>query len=244
VRRGREAIRHAGDPGRDPVFFGKSIWSDTGYNDPLDVLVPGVLALAVMSPDMSAWGSPPASSAATGSSNGWAARRSVGPASSPPRPDVRHRGGIRPPSSCRRVVSWAVAGRGDRSAVLVMIMGTTSPSTARASHGPAPPGRGHHGPWPNAATAAPRAGGMAYPLAKVALALQDIARVYCPPPRCRVPPGAMTGVASRRPSVDSLSLAVLAPAAARSSAGRVNTRGAPPPEDPPDGVATHTAPVP
>jgi ABC-2 type transport system permease protein len=52
LRRGESLLVTLGIPVGILVFFGNVDLVDTGYNDPLDFLVPGVLALAVMSTAM------------------------------------------------------------------------------------------------------------------------------------------------------------------------------------------------
>src|SRR6058998_3445875 len=52
LRRGESLIVTLGIPVGILIFFGNVDLVDTGYRDPLDFLVPGVLALAVMSTAM------------------------------------------------------------------------------------------------------------------------------------------------------------------------------------------------
>ena len=52
LRRGETLLVTLGIPVGILVFFGNVDLVDTGYRDPLDFLVPGVLALAVMSTAM------------------------------------------------------------------------------------------------------------------------------------------------------------------------------------------------
>ncbi len=67
------------------VFFSEVHLLPTGTGHPVDFLAPGILALAVMGTALVSLASPPASSAATACSNGWAPRRSAGPVCWAPR---------------------------------------------------------------------------------------------------------------------------------------------------------------
>jgi ABC-2 type transport system permease protein len=196
LRRGESLIVTLGIPVGILVFFGNVDLVDTGYKDPLDFLVPGVLALAVMSTAMVSLG------IATGFERRYGVLKRLG--STP-----LGRSGLLTAKTLTVVtvevlqaaviviagllLGWSPAG-GIASAVLVMIIGTIAFSglgllmagTLRAEATLAVANGGY--------LLLLVLGGMAYPLAKLPLALQDIARVLPAAPLAECLRGALTGV--------------------------------------------------
>jgi ABC-2 type transport system permease protein len=195
LRRGESLIVTLGIPVGILVFFGNIDLVDTGYKDPLDFLVPGVLALAVMSTAMVSLG------IATGFERRYGVLKRLG--STP-----LGRSGLLTAKTLTVVVveviqaviivvagvalGWSPNG-GLPQAVAVMMIGTVAfaglgllmAGTLRAE-----------------ATLAVAngsyllllvLGGMAYPLDKLPLALQDIARVLPAAPLAECLRGALTG---------------------------------------------------
>jgi ABC-2 type transport system permease protein len=195
LRRGESLIVTLGIPVGILVFFGNVDLVDTGYRDPLDFLVPGVLALAVMSTAMVSLG------IATGFERRYGVLKRLG--STP-----LGRSGLLTAKTLTVVVveviqaviiviaglilGWSPAG-GIASAVLVMIIGTIAFSglgllmagTLRAEATLAVANGGY--------LLLLVLGGMAYPLAKLPLALQDVARVLPAAPLAECLRGALTG---------------------------------------------------
>jgi ABC-2 type transport system permease protein len=195
LRRGESLIVTLGIPVGILIFFGNVDLVDTGYRDPLDFLVPGVLALAVMSTAMVSLG------IATGFERRYGVLKRLG--STP-----LGRSGLLTAKTLTVVtvevvqaviiviagliLGWSPAG-GIASAVLVMIIGTIAFSglgllmagTLRAEATLAVANGGY--------LLLLVLGGMAYPLAKLPLALQDIARVLPAAPLAECLRGALTG---------------------------------------------------
>jgi ABC-2 type transport system permease protein len=214
LRRGESLIVTLGIPVGILVFFGNVDLVDTGYKDPLDFLVPGVLALAVMSTAMVSLG------ISTGFERRYGVLKRLG--STP-----LGRSGLLTAKTltvvtveviqavviviAALVLGWSPAG-GIASAVLVMIIGTIAFSglgllmagTLRAEATLAVANGGY--------LLLLVLGGMAYPLAKLPLALQDIARVLPAAPLAECLRGALTGAGIPGPRLSILiGWAVLAP---------------------------------
>jgi ABC-2 type transport system permease protein len=195
LRRGESLIVTLGIPVGILVFFGNVDLVDTGYRDPLDFLVPGVLALAVMSTAMVSLG------IATGFERRYGVLKRLG--STP-----LGRSGLLTAKTLTVVtveviqaviiviaallLGWSPAG-GIGAAVLVMIIGTIAFSglgllmagTLRAEATLAVANGGY--------LLLLVLGGMAYPLGKLPLALQDVARVLPAAPLAECLRGALTG---------------------------------------------------
>jgi ABC-2 type transport system permease protein len=195
LRRGESLIVTLGIPVGILVFFGNVDLVDTGYRDPLDFLVPGVLALAVMSTAMVSLG------IATGFERRYGVLKRLG--STP-----LGRSGLLTAKTLTVVtveviqaviiviaalfLGWSPAG-GIAAAVLVMIIGTIAFSglgllmagTLRAEATLAVANGGY--------LLLLVLGGMAYPLGKLPLALQDVARVLPAAPLAECLRGALTG---------------------------------------------------
>ncbi|MDQ1492838.1 MAG: type transport system permease protein [Actinomycetota bacterium] len=195
LRRGESLIVTLGIPVGILVFFGNVDLVDTGYRDPLDFLVPGVLALAVMSTAMVSLG------IATGFERRYGVLKRLG--STP-----LGRSGLLTAKTLTVVtveviqaviiviaallLGWSPAG-GIAAAVLVMIIGTIAFSglgllmagTLRAEATLAVANGGY--------LLLLVLGGMAYPLSKLPLALQDVARVLPAAPLAECLRGALTG---------------------------------------------------
>lgn len=195
LRRGESLIVTLGIPVGILVFFGNVDLVDTGYRDPLDFLVPGVLALAVMSTAMVSLG------IATGFERRYGVLKRLG--STP-----LGRSGLLTAKTLTVVtveviqaviiviaallLGWSPAG-GIAAAVLVMIVGTIAFSglgllmagTLRAEATLAVANGGY--------LLLLVLGGMAYPLSKLPLALQDVARVLPAAPLAECLRGALTG---------------------------------------------------
>jgi ABC-2 type transport system permease protein len=195
LRRGESLIVTLGIPVGILVFFGNVDLVDTGYRDPLDFLVPGVLALAVMSTAMVSLG------IATGFERRYGVLKRLG--STP-----LGRSGLLTAKTLTVVtveviqaviiviaallLGWSPAG-GIPAAVLVMVVGTIAFSglgllmagTLRAEATLAVANGGY--------LLLLVLGGMAYPLSKLPLALQDVARVLPAAPLAECLRGALTG---------------------------------------------------
>jgi ABC-2 type transport system permease protein len=195
LRRGESLIVTLGIPVGILVFFGNVNLVDTGYRDPLDFLVPGVLALAVMSTAMVSLG------IATGFERRYGVLKRLG--STP-----LGRSGLLTAKTLTVVtveviqaaviliaallLGWSPAG-GIPAAVLVMIVGTIAFSglgllmagTLRAEATLAVANGGY--------LLLLVLGGMAYPLSKLPLALQDVARVLPAAALAECLRGALTG---------------------------------------------------
>ena len=195
LRRGETLLVTLGIPVGILVFFGNVDLVDTGYDDPLDFLVPGVLALAVMSTAMVSLG------IATGFERRYGVLKRLGTT-------PLGRSGLLTAKTLTVVtveviqavilvvagvlLGWSPAG-GIAEAVLVMIIGTIAfaglglfmAGTLRAE-----------------ATLAVAngayllllvLGGMAYPLDKLPVAVQDVARVLPAAPLAECLRSALTG---------------------------------------------------
>jgi ABC-2 type transport system permease protein len=195
LRRGESLIVTLGIPVGILIFFGNVNLVDTGYRDPLDFLVPGVLALAVMSTAMVSLG------IATGFERRYGVLKRLG--STP-----LGRSGLLTAKTLTVVtvevfqaaviliaallLGWSPAG-GIPAAVLVMIVGTIAFSglgllmagTLRAEATLAVANGGY--------LLLLVLGGMAYPLSKLPLALQDVARVLPAAALAECLRGALTG---------------------------------------------------
>jgi ABC-2 type transport system permease protein len=195
LRRGESLIVTLGIPVGILVFFGNVDLVDTGYRDPLDFLVPGVLALAVMSTAMVSLG------IATGFERRYGVLKRLGTT-------PLGRSGLLTAKTLTVVtveviqalvivvaallLGWSPAG-GIPAAVLVMIIGTIAFSglgllmagTLRAEATLAVANGGY--------LLLLVLGGMAYPLSKLPLALQDVARVLPAAPLAECLRGALTG---------------------------------------------------
>ena len=196
LRRGESLIVTLGIPVGILVFFGKvNLDLYAGYKDPLDFLVPGVLALAVMSTAMVSLG------IATGFERRYGVLKRLG--STP-----LGRSGLLTAKTLTVVtvevlqavilvataliMGWSPAG-GYVSALGVMIIGTIAFSglgllmagTLRAEGTLAVANGGY--------LLLLVLGGMAYPLSKLPLALQDVARVLPAAPLADCLRGALTG---------------------------------------------------
>ena len=195
LRRGESLIVTLGIPVGILVFFGNVDLVDTGYKDPLDFLVPGVLALAVMSTAMVSLG------IATGFERRYGVLKRLG--STP-----LGRSGLLTAKTLTVVtveviqaviivvagliLGWSPSGN-VASAALVMILGTIAfaglgllmAGTLRAEATLAVANGGY--------LLLLVLGGMAYPLSKLPLALQDIARVLPAAPLAECLRGALTG---------------------------------------------------
>ena len=195
LRRGESLIVTLGIPVGILVFFGNVDLVDTGYRDPLDFLVPGVLALAVMSTAMVSLG------IATGFERRYGVLKRLG--STP-----LGRSGLLTAKTLTVVVveviqaviivaagailGWSPGG-GVLEAVAVMIIGTIAfaglgllmAGTLRAEATLAVANGGY--------LLLLVLGGMAYPLSKLPLALQDVARVLPAAPLAECLRGALTG---------------------------------------------------
>jgi ABC-2 type transport system permease protein len=195
LRRGESLIVTLGIPVGILVFFGNIDLVDTGYRDPLDFLVPGVLALAVMSTAMVSLG------IATGFERRYGVLKRLG--STP-----LGRSGLLTAKTLTVVVveviqaviivaaaailGWSPGG-GVLEAVAVMIIGTIAfaglgllmAGTLRAEATLAVANGGY--------LLLLVLGGMAYPLSKLPLALQDVARVLPAAPLAECLRGALTG---------------------------------------------------
>ncbi|HEV7534691.1 MAG TPA: ABC transporter permease [Acidimicrobiia bacterium] len=195
LRRGESLIVTLGIPVGILVFFGNVDLVDTGYRDPLDFLVPGVLALAVMSTAMVSLG------IATGFERRYGVLKRLGTT-------PLGRSGLLTAKTLTVVtveivqalvivvaallLGWSPAG-GIPAAVLVMIIGTIAfaglgllmAGTLRAEATLAVANGGY--------LLLLVLGGMAYPLSKLPLALQDVARVLPAAPLAECLRGALTG---------------------------------------------------
>jgi ABC-2 type transport system permease protein len=195
LRRGESLIVTLGIPVGILVFFGNIDLVDTGYRDPLDFLVPGVLALAVMSTAMVSLG------IATGFERRYGVLKRLGTT-------PLGRSGLLTAKTLTVVtveiiqaliivvagvvLGWSPAG-GIVEAIGVMIVGTIAFSglgllmagTLRAEATLAVANGGY--------LLLLVLGGMAYPLAKLPLALQDIARVLPAAPLAECLRAALTG---------------------------------------------------
>jgi ABC-2 type transport system permease protein len=195
LRRGESLIVTLGIPVGILVFFGNVDLVDTGYRDPLDFLVPGVLALAVMSTAMVSLG------IATGFERRYGVLKRLG--STP-----LGRSGLLTAKTLTVVVveviqaviivvagvllGWSPGG-GILEAIGVMAIGTVAfaglgllmAGTLRAEATLAVANGGY--------LLLLVLGGMAYPLSKLPLALQDIARVLPAAPLAECLRGALTG---------------------------------------------------
>jgi ABC-2 type transport system permease protein len=195
LRRGETLLVTLGIPVGILVFFGNVDLVDTGYLDPLDFLVPGVLALAVMSTAMVSLG------IATGFERRYGVLKRLGTT-------PLGRSGLLTAKTLTVVtveliqaiiivvagivLGWSPAG-GIAEAVLVMIIGTIAfaglgllmAGTLRAEATLAVANGGY--------LLLLVLGGMAYPLAKLPLALQDVARVLPAAPLAECLRGALTG---------------------------------------------------
>ena len=195
LRRGESVLLALGIPVGILVFFGNVDLVDTGYRDPLDFLVPGVLALAVMSTAMVSLG------IATGFERRYGVLKRLG--STP-----LGRSGLLTAKTLTVVVveliqalvivvagallGWSPGG-GVLEAVAVMMIGTIAfaglgllmAGTLRAEATLAVANGGY--------LLLLVLGGMAYPLAKLPLALQDVARVLPAAPLAECLRGALTG---------------------------------------------------
>jgi ABC-2 type transport system permease protein len=195
LRRGESLIVTLGIPVGILVFFGNVDLVDTGYRDPLDFLVPGVLALAVMSTAMVSLG------IATGFERRYGVLKRLG--STP-----LGRSGLLTAKTLTVVVveviqaliivvagvllGWSPGG-GILEAIAVMMIGTVAfaglgllmAGTLRAEATLAVANGGY--------LLLLVLGGMAYPLTKLPLALQDVARVLPAAPLAECLRGALTG---------------------------------------------------
>jgi ABC-2 type transport system permease protein len=195
LRRGESLIVTLGIPVGILVFFGNVNLVDTGYRDPLDFLVPGVLALAVMSTAMVSLG------IATGFERRYGVLKRLGTT-------PLGRSGLLTAKTLTVVtveivqaviivltgvvLGWSPAG-GVGPAVVVMIVGTVAfaglgllmAGTLRAEATLAVANGGY--------LLLLVLGGMAYPLSKLPLALQDIARVLPADPLAECLRSALTG---------------------------------------------------
>ncbi len=195
LRRGESLIVTLGIPVGILVFFGNVDLVDTGYRDPLDFLVPGVLALAVMSTAMVSLG------IATAFERRYGVLKRLG--STP-----LGRSGLLTAKTLTVVVveliqaviivlagvllGWSPGG-GVAEAVAVMAIGTIAfaglgllmAGTLRAEATLAVANGGY--------LLLLVLGGMAYPLSKLPLALQDVARVLPAAPLAECLRGALTG---------------------------------------------------
>ena len=195
LRRGETLLVTLGIPVGILVFFGNVDLVDTGYADPLDFLVPGVLALAVMSTAMVALG------IATGFERRYGVLKRLGTT-------PLGRSGLLTAKTLAVVtveivqaviiavagilLGWSPTG-GIAEAVLVMILGTVAfaglgllmAGTLRAEATLAVANGGY--------LLLLVLGGMAYPLDKLPVALQDIARVLPAAPLAECLRGALTG---------------------------------------------------
>jgi ABC-2 type transport system permease protein len=195
LRRGESLIVTLGIPVGILVFFGNVNLVDTGYRDPLDFLVPGVLALAVMSTAMVSLG------IATGFERRYGVLKRLGTT-------PLGRSGLLTAKTLTVVtveivqaviivltgvvLGWSPAG-GVGPAVVVMIVGTVAfaglgllmAGTLRAEATLAVANGGY--------LLLLVLGGMAYPLSKLPLALQDVARVLPADPLAECLRSALTG---------------------------------------------------
>jgi ABC-2 type transport system permease protein len=195
LRRGESLIVTLGIPVGILVFFGNVDLVDTGYREPLDFLVPGVLALAVMSTAMVSLG------IATGFERRYGVLKRLG--STP-----LGRSGLLTAKTLTVVVveviqaliivvagvllGWSPGG-GILEAIAVMMIGTVAfaglgllmAGTLRAEATLAVANGGY--------LLLLVLGGMAYPLTKLPLALQDVARVLPAAPLAECLRGALTG---------------------------------------------------
>lgn len=195
LRRGETLLVTLGIPVGILVFFGNVDLVDTGYRDPLDFLVPGVLALAVMSTAMVSLG------IATAFERRYGVLKRLG--STP-----LGRSGLLTAKTLTVVtveliqaaiivvtgvlLGWSPGG-GILEAVAVMAIGTIAfaglgllmAGTLRAEATLAVANGGY--------LLLLVLGGMAYPLAKLPLALQDVARVLPAAPLAECLRGALTG---------------------------------------------------
>jgi len=195
LRRGESLIVTLGIPVGILVFFGNVDLVDTGYRDPLDFLVPGVLALAVMSTAMVSLG------IATGFERRYGVLKRLGTT-------PLGRSGLLTAKTLTVVsveliqaviivvagvlLGWSPGG-GVLEAIAVMMIGTIAfaglgllmAGTLRAEATLAVANGGY--------LLLLVLGGMAYPLAKLPLALQDVARVLPAAPLAECLRGALTG---------------------------------------------------
>jgi ABC-2 type transport system permease protein len=195
LRRGETLLVTLGIPVGILVFFGNVDLVDTGYRDPLDFLVPGVLALAVMSTAMVSLG------IATAFERRYGVLKRLGTT-------PLGRSGLLTAKTLTVVsveiiqavvlvvtgivLGWSPEG-GIAEAVLVMIIGTIAfaglgllmAGTLRAEATLALANGGY--------LLLLVLGGMAYPLAKLPLALQDVARVLPAAPLAECLRSALTG---------------------------------------------------
>ena len=196
LRRGETLVVTLGIPVGILVFFGNVDLVDTGYRDPLDFLVPGVLALAVMSTAMVSLG------IATGFERRYGVLKRLG--STP-----LGRSGLLTAKTLTVVVveiiqalvivvagallGWS-PGSGWLAALAAVVLATIAfaglgllmAGTLRAEATLAVANGGY--------LLLLVLGGMAYPLAKLPLALQDVARVLPAAPLAECLRGALTGV--------------------------------------------------
>ena len=196
LRRGESLIVTLGIPVGILIFFGNVDLVDTGYKDPLDFLVPGVLALAVMSTAMVSLG------IATGFERRYGVLKRLGTT-------PLGRSGLLTAKTLTVVVieviqaviivltgiilGWSPSGN-VASAALVMVVGTIAFSglgllmagTLRAEATLAVANGGY--------LLLLVLGGMAYPLERLPLALRDVARVLPAAPLAECLRGALTGV--------------------------------------------------
>lgn len=195
LRRGESLLVTLGIPVGILIFFGSIDLVDTGYPDPLDFLVPGVLALAVMSTAMVSLG------IATGFERRYGVLKRLGTT-------PLGRSGLLVAKTLTVVaveviqaviivvagvaLGWSPAG-GVGEAILVMIVGTVAfaglgllmAGTLRAEATLA---------LANGAYLLLLVlGGMAYPLSELPVALQDVARVLPAAPLAECLRGALTG---------------------------------------------------
>ena len=195
LRRGESVIVTLGIPVGILVFFGTVDLVDTGYKEPLDFLVPGVLALAVMSTAMVSLG------IATGFERRYGVLKRLGTT-------PLGRSGLLTGKTLTVVaveavqslllvaagvaLGWSPAG-GILSAVLIMLLGTV----AFAGLGLLMAGSLRAEATLAAANGAYLTllllGGMAFPLDRLPLALEDLARVLPAAPLAECLRGALTG---------------------------------------------------
>lgn len=217
LRRGESLLVTLGIPVGILIFFGSIDLVDTGYADPLDFLVPGVLALAVMSTAMVSLG------IATGFERRYGVLKRLGTT-------PLGRSGLLVAKTLTVVaveiiqaviivvagvaLGWSPVG-GIGEAALVMIIGTVAfaglgllmAGTLRAEATLALANGGY--------LLLLVLGGMAYPLSELPAALQDVARVLPAAPLAECLRGALTGtgIPAARLAI-LIAWAVLAPALA------------------------------
>ena len=192
LRRGESLIVTLGIPVGILIFFGNVDLVDTGYRDPLDFLVPGVLALAVMSTAMVSLG------IATGFERRYGVLKRLG---STPLGLTAKTLTVVTVEVIQAVIivltgiilGWSPSGN-VASAAVVMVIGTIAFSglgllmagTLRAEATLAVANGGY--------LLLLVLGGMAYPLERLPLALRDVARVLPAAPLAECLRGALTGV--------------------------------------------------